>query len=116
MKSLLLDRTVNDLVLDTSGNIAVATEPYAIAQDVACACKLFAGELWYQTNKGVPYFSEILGHWPPLAVVKAELVKAALTVPGVVSAQVVITSLDKRTLTGQVQFIDTTGAANNVSF
>lgn len=116
MKSLLLDRTVWDLVLDTSGNIAVASDAYSLAQDVACACKLFQSELWYATNKGVPYFSEILGHWPPLPVVKAELVKAAMTVPGVVSAQVVITSLDKRTLTGQVQFVDTTGAANNVSF
>lgn len=116
MKSLLLDRTAWDLVLNTTGDIACADQPYSIAQDVACACKLFAGELWYATNKGVPYFSEILGHWPPLAVVRAELVKAAMTVPGVVSAQVVITSLDNRTLTGQVQFIDTTGAANNVSF
>lgn len=116
MKSLLLDRTAWDLVLNASGNIAVASEPYAISQDVASACKLFAGELWYATNKGIPYFSEILGHWPPLAVVRAELVKAAMTVPGVVSAQVVISSLDKRTLTGQIQFIDTTGAANNVSF
>jgi len=116
MKSLLLDRTAWDLVLDASGNIACATEPYAIAQDVACACKLFAGELWYATNKGIPYFSEILGHWPPLAVVRAELVKAAMTVPGVVSAQVVISSLKDRTLTGQVQFIDTTGEPNNVSF
>jgi len=116
LKSLLLDRTAWDLVLDTSGNIACATEPYALAQDVACACKLFAGELWYAANKGIPYFSEILGHWPPLPVVKAELVKAAMTVPGVVSAQVVISAFKDRTITGQVQFIDTAGAANNVSF
>lgn len=116
MKSFLLDRTVWDLVLDTSGNIAVATEPYAIAQDVANACRLFAAELWYDTTKGIPYFAEILGRWPPLAVVRAELVKAALTVPGVVSAQVVISDLTGRTLTGQVRFIDTTGASQGVSF
>lgn len=116
MKSLLLDRTVWDLVLDTSGNIAVATEPYARAQDVACACRLFARELWYATNKGIPYFSDILGHWPPLEVVRAKLIEAALTVPGVVSAQVVISEFKNRAIVGQVQFIDTTGAANNVSF
>ena len=116
MKSLLLDRTVWDLVLDSSGNIACATEPYAIAQDVATACRLFAGELWYDTTQGVPYFSEILGHQPPMALVQSRLVDAALTVSGVVSAQVLISSLANRTLTGQVQFIDSTGAAHNVTF
>jgi len=103
-------------VLDTSGNIAVATEPYAIAQDVACACRLFTGELWYDKNKGVPYFNEILGHQPPLALVKARLVEAAMTVPGVQSAQVIFTTLKDRTLTGQVQFFDATGAMHHASF
>lgn len=116
MKSILLDRTAWDLVMDAAGNVAVCTEPYARAQDVANACRLFAGELWYQTNKGIPYFSEILGHWPPLAVVRARLVTAAMTVPGVVSVQVVITSFKDRTLTGQVQFIDVDGASHGVKF
>jgi len=116
MKSLLLDRTAWDLVLDANGNIAVAREPYAIAQDVATACRLFAGELWYASNKGVPYFSEILGHWPPIAVVRARLVEAAMTVPGVVSAQVVITAFKARLVTGQVRFIDTAGTARGVTF
>jgi len=116
MKSILLDRKALDLVLDIAGNIAVCKEPYAITQDVACACRLFSGELWYQSNKGVPYFSEILGKWPPMSLVQARLTEAALTVPGVVSAQVVIRSLNSRTITGQVQFIDTAGAAHQASF
>ena len=116
MKSLLLDRDVWDLVLDANGNIACCTEPYAIAQDVACACRLFLGELWYQTNKGIPYFQDILGHWPPLPLVKKYLENAAKTVPGVSSVQVTITGVSGRSLTGQVQFIDDTGAANGVTF
>lgn len=116
MKSLLLDRTAWDLVLDAKGNIAVATAPYSRAQDVACACKLFLGELWYQTNKGIPYLTEILGHWPPLPLVKKYLERAALTVPGVVSVQVIITGVSGRNLKGQVQFIDEQGVANGVSF
>ena len=43
-----------DLCVDTSGNIALATEPYAIAQDVASACKTFLGECWYDTTYGIP--------------------------------------------------------------
>lgn len=116
MKSLLLDRTHWDLVLDVTGNIAVCKEPYARAQDVANACRLFISELWYDTTKGIPYFSEILGHWPPMPLVRARLVQAAMTVPGVVSARVVITKFKDRTLTGQVQFIDVDGQAQGVKF
>jgi len=115
-KSALLDRTAWDLILDASGNIAVATAPYSRAQDVANACRLFSGELWYDTNKGIPYDSEILGQWPPLSLVRERLAQAAMTVDGVVSAQVVITSLNGRNLTGQVQFTDKDGASDTVSF
>ena len=65
MKTLLLDRTQWDLVQDANGNIALATEPYARAQDVASACRLFRGELWYDTAAGIPYFEDILGKSPP---------------------------------------------------
>lgn len=116
MKSLLLDRTAIDLVLDASGNIAVCTAPYSISQDVACAIRLFAGEMWYDTTKGVPYNASILGQWPPVSLVKAQIVKAALTVPGVVSATCILLSLDKRTFTGQCQFVDDTGITQTVSF
>ena len=116
MRSLLLDQTAWDLVLTASGDIAVCTEPYSLAQDVANACRLFSAELYYDTSKGIPYRQDILGHWPPLPIVRARLVEAALTVPGVVSAHVVITQLAGRTLTGQILIIDATGAANNVTF
>lgn len=116
MRSLLLDRTAVDLVIDAAGNIAVADEPYRIAQDVACAIRLFAGECWYATQNGIPYNTVILGQWPPVSLVKAQLVKAALTVPGVVSATCTLLSLDQRTFTGQVLVTDTSGATQTVSF
>ena len=105
--TLLLDRTLWDLCLTTEDNIAVASEPYAIAQDVASAVRLFDGELWYDTAKGVPYFSEILGHQPPLSLMKAEFVKAALTVPLVASVKVFISNTAEREVTGQIQITDT---------
>ena len=117
--TLLLDRTLWDLCLTTEGNIAVASEPYAIAQDVASAVRLFDAELWYDTGKGVPYFSEILGHQPPLSLMKAEFVKAALTVPLVASVKVFVSNsgaqqsshhdhlVAEREVTGQIQITDT---------
>lgn len=116
MNTLLLDTELWDLVLDTSGNIAMASRPYSIAQDVASAIKLFKGELWYNTAPGVPYFSEILGQYPPESLIKARLVAAAMTVPNVVQARVVNLGLNNRQLTGDVEVIDTTGAINRVTF
>lgn len=43
MKTLLLDQKSWDLTLDAAGNIAVAAEPYAIAQDVASVISWVAG-------------------------------------------------------------------------
>jgi len=114
--TLLLDRSQWDLVLDSAGNIALAAPPYALAQDVASAVKLFLGELWYDTTKGIPYFEEVLGHLPPPSVLMGLIEKAALTVPGVVSAQCIIQAFAAREVSGQIQFIDETGAANAVTF
>ena len=110
-QTLLLDSLAWDLTLDTSGNIAVASEPYALAQDAASAIRLFAGELYYDTTQGVPYFSQILGKTPALTLVKHYLNTAALSVPGVASAQTFLLSWNDRTFKGQVQIKTTSGAA-----
>lgn len=114
--TLYLDPDSWDLVLDASGNIALASEPYSLAQDAASACRTFLGECWYDTTVGVPYWAEILGHFPTLSVVKADLVAAAKTVPGVVSAQVFITGVVNRQLTGQIQVTDSSGTTTAASF
>jgi len=114
--TLLLDTEQWDLVIDSAGNIAVAQPPYSIAQDVASAIRLFLGELWYDTGKGVPYFEGVLGMLPSRSLLIGYLEAAALTVPGVVSAQCIITQFVDRQVHGQVRFIDENGADNNVSF
>jgi len=116
MSTLLLDQAYWDLCVDASGNIAVASEPYSLAQDVASACRLFLGELWYDTDKGIPYFEEILGQLPTEATLKQYLINAALGVVGVASADVVIGSFDNRTITGQIQFVDDFGGSYSVGF
>lgn len=106
MKTLLLDLDNWDLVIDLDGNIAVASDPYSMAQDAASAIRLFQGELYYNTLRGVPYWTSILGKAPPLTLVKAKLEEAALTVPGVVAVKIYISGFSDRTLTGQVQLFD----------
>lgn len=117
MDTLLLDRTKWDLVIDASGNIAMASAPYALAQDAASAIKLFLGELWYDVSQGVPYWGEILGQSPPpIALIKAKFEAAAKTVPGVVTAKCFITSFTERTIGGQVQVTDVLGNISTAAF
>ena len=114
--TLILDRTLWDLCLDSSGNIALAEEPYAVAQDVASAIRTFLGECWFNTEDGVPYWTDILGQRPPLQLVKSEIVAAAMTVAGVVDAQCFITSFSERVLTGQVQVTTSAGITLPIDF
>ena len=108
--TLLLDRDGWDLALDASGNIALASEPYAQVQDAASACKVWAGEAWYDTTLGVPFFGQAV------QVVKARLVLAAESVPGVTQARVVLTTLTERTLGGQVQIRTDAGETVSAGF
>lgn len=115
MKTLLLDNSLWDLCLDANGDIAVASEPYSRAQDVASALRLFLAELWYDTSKGVPYFQQILGKTPPVEIFKEYMVRAALTVPGVVSANCVVESFEGRTVKGAVTFTSEDGTTGTVA-
>lgn len=116
MNTMLLDRTDWDLVLDVAGNIALASNPYAVAQDVASAVKLFKGELFYNTVPGVPYWQEFLGHQPPLALVREHVQRAAMTVPEVASAICTLTSFNDRALAGYVEITLQDGTTQTVSF
>jgi hypothetical protein len=109
MATLLLDTARWDIVTDAAGNLAVATPPYAMAQDAASAIRLFQGEAWYDTSQGVPYFQQILGKQPPLAVLKNAFATAATSVPNVVSAQTFISSINNRGVVGQTHLTTTAG-------
>lgn len=116
--TICLDQQYWDAFLDINGNIALASDPYSIAQDVASAIRIFQGEIWYNTAEGIPYFEQILGHTPSMQFLRSQIEERALTVPGVVQAQCVFAKLDQTTrkLSGQCKIIDTTGTENNVTF
>jgi len=117
IQTILLDPNAWDLLIDSGGNIAMASNPYAISQDVASAVRLFLGELYYNTNKGMPYFQQILGKSSPQAIMKSQAEKAALTVPEVVQAKCTSLSVSSsKTLSGVIEVIDVNGTAQNVTF
>lgn len=96
-KTLALDRTVWDLVIDTKGNIAVVTNPYSIAQDVATALRCFRGESWYDISLGIPYLTDVFSFAVPLSLVAVRLEEEALRVPHVITARAVFTKNDTQT-------------------
>jgi hypothetical protein len=113
---LLLDVDAWDLAADATGNIAVAEEPYSLAQDAASAIRLFLGELYYDTSQGIPFFEQILGRRPPVSLMKAHFNRQAMTVPGVVKSQCFITDWTDRKVSGQVQVWDANGNVSAAGF
>jgi hypothetical protein len=109
MKSLYLDPVTWDLAVDSARGIAVASDPYVLAQNAASATRVFKGEAYYDTDIGITYNVSILGQNPPIEYVRSELIRVAKTVPGVTDARMFFTSFDERTLTGQLQVTDVTG-------
>jgi hypothetical protein len=114
--TLLLDRTAWDLVLDSNSNIALASPPYSLAQDVATAQRTVVGDNYYSQTDGIPYFNLDQGSIPPVSLMQAYLRKQALTVLGVVQIIVRITGFIGRKLTGQTLFTDEDGNVNVSNF
>lgn len=115
MDTLLLDTQTWDLVYDANGNIAVAAEPYALAQDAASEIKTFLGECYYDTTRGVDY-THIFGRSPALTFIKGLFVAAASKVPDVTKAACFLSSLRGRVLTGQVQVTTKKGRVVPLNF
>ncbi len=109
--TFLLEWGSEDLCLDASGNIAVASAPYSIAQDVATQMQTFLGEVWYDTTAGVPYWQQILGKSPPLSLIVDALQTQALLVPDTATATATLGGPDaiKRGVIGQMLVTDTEG-------
>ena len=113
--TIYLDPDTWDLGIDAYGNIGTVGSNYARAQDVATHCRTFKGEVWFDNNQGIAYFSDILGK-PLTDLVAQDIEAAALEVEGVVSARCVITQNIDRTISGQIQIIDEEGTESGISF
>ena len=103
-----------DLCLDSSGNITLCTNPYALAQDSASAVSTVLGECYYDTTLGIPYWVHDIGHIAPLELLRSQMIAQALLVPDVIAAQVFFSNITNRVLYGQLQVTDTNGVITAV--
>lgn len=116
MKTLFLNPETWDLSVDAYGNIAVSESPYAIAQDVASACRLWLGEARYDTKRGIPYENSVLGQLPPASLLSEWYRREAVTVPEVASASVSLDyGVSERTLTGSITIKSVDGEENVIA-
>ena len=105
MADLMLEVSEWDLIPTQGGDIAVCTDPYALAQAVANEIKLFQGEAYYAPDQGIPYDPSILGMAASLSYIGELMQDAAMGVDGVVSATPNI-YMDGRTLRGAILVTD----------
>lgn len=113
--TLTLDLNEWDLTLDSGGNIATSVGPYAIAQNVANAVRLFTNDAWYDPERGIPHFIVDLGFLPQESVVRSRIGQAARGVEGVAAARVENLGLEDRVLTGNIRLTTTEGDTSDVA-
>lgn len=112
-----------DVTLDAGGNLSALEGAPRVAQDVACAGRLFTGEAYFQPRAGIPHFDGELGQLPPDQLVRARLDAAALSVPGVATAATELAVYNRRdaegrpdrTLTGLIRVTTTEGETTHAA-
>ncbi|WP_432785025.1 hypothetical protein AAEX37_01946 [Oligella sp. MSHR50489EDL] len=110
MKTLFLLPNIWDLCLDASGNIAVATDTYQQAQDIASACRVITKDMYFNQRGGIPYLVEILGKGSyPLALYRHHLERESLKIKGVQSVSVDLTLSEDRVVKGAINFTNDEG-------
>ena len=113
-RSLLLDNNW-DLSLDSQGFLATTAQPYAVAQDVACACLTVQGEAIFDTTIGSPYFEKILGTPAPIGLLSSYLKEQAERLSTVRQATVTLTTnRTTRIASGYIEIIDTNSTLTTI--
>lgn len=105
MKTIFLRTDTWDITLDTQGNLAIATDTYQQAQDIASSCRVFYGDDYYNKTDGIPYLESILGkNNYPISLYQRHLHDRSMLVSGVVSIDVKLYALENRIMNGAIEF------------
>lgn len=115
-KTIQLDTDTWDLMLDGQGNIAIATDSYAVAQDVASACLVFNGECYYDNTLGIPWKEDVLGLRPTAGYISKKMEGEAKKLT-IVDQAIATIFFDKNTRTtrGKILVTDINGNQSQVS-
>lgn len=103
-----------DLMLDDMGNLATISGGIETAQAVATSCRVWRGEMIYDTTRGVPYKSEVFGVVPNFSMIETYLENEAKRIENVNSITVNMDSFNNRRLTPDIQVTLKSGEGYNV--
>lgn len=100
-----LNDEVGDLLLDSTGGVAVVTGAAAIAQHIRIRLQTFRGEVFTDLRIGFPWFEEVLGvKQPDLARIRAFITRTIETTPGIAEINALDVDLERRTRTLSIAF------------
>ncbi|MEX9215651.1 hypothetical protein AB7W40_09950 [Providencia rettgeri] len=74
-----------DVTIDSIGYLDFAINEHATAQDVACACSVFKGEIYVDSGAGIDYQGKYLGRPYSSAKLAMDLEREAMTISTVES-------------------------------
>ncbi len=97
----------NDMFLDSTNNLALATGQEAVAQAAQTASKAQLGEMIYFTTQGMPSFQSIFIGTPNVQIYRSALVQAIEAINGVVSVTSILVSQvkDNMNYTAEIETI-----------
>lgn len=106
-----------DIGLDGNNNLAWTSGKYAVAQNVACACRAFTKDMYFNQEEGVPHFYTDISNPQQInpTLLAYYMEREALKFSEVRSAKLGSLSFENRVLHGDLQLILETGEAINVS-
>lgn len=100
-----------DIALDSNKNLAFVDNDYAIAQNVACACRAFVNDMYFNQSEGIPHFSADISNKstvnPTLLAYFME--KEAKKFPEIKGAKLTDLAATNRILTGKLELTLETG-------
>lgn len=86
-RTIATDLSNNDIYLDGVDNLAMSADAEAIANIILNRQRTALGELQYNTDAGIPYFSTVFAAPPDMRMFEAFIIADAETVPGVVGVE-----------------------------
>jgi len=98
IETIATDPATNDIMLDGVNNIATKQDAAALANIVLNRAQTATGELQYDVNAGIPYFTTVFASPPDVQMFGAFVRADAAAVPGVTAVRAFAMERDRETL------------------
>lgn len=116
--TLALTEDTWDLQVGADGSLKTLKKDKAILQNICNECRCFTDDLYFERERGIPWFDDQLGQSLSPSITQADLRQAAASVEGVESVddvQLTYLSAEDRTLHAQIEVTTENGFNGRVT-